>query len=63
MMMSMLFVVLGFVSVIKPDSCLRQTEKSIISNIRSTLKTLEEALASKIFLKIQFNIVTDKKNP
>ncbi|XP_063443238.1 perlucin-like protein [Mytilus trossulus] len=47
MMLSILFVVLGLISVIKPDSCLQQKEKSLISNIRSTLNTLEEDLANK----------------
>ncbi|XP_052062667.1 perlucin-like protein [Mytilus californianus] len=47
MMLSIFFVVLGFVSVIKSEHCLRQKEQSLISSIRSTLKTLEEDLAGK----------------
>ncbi|CAC5415431.1 MRC [Mytilus coruscus] len=44
MIFSIVFVVLGFVSMIKSESCLGQKEKSLISGIRSSLKTLEEKL-------------------
>ncbi|VDI56799.1 Hypothetical predicted protein, partial [Mytilus galloprovincialis] len=47
MMFSILFVVLGFVAMIKSESCLGQKEKTLLSGIRSSIKTLEEKLEGK----------------